>query len=137
MNAGPKFHLFFIISEEDDDGMHIVVNVTSIDATISYDKTCVLNAGDHEFITHSSYIAYELATEMHKNRIDGNIAKKIFQQKKAATAELISKICEGLKTSPFTKRGVKDAYDRCLRAAAKREKAAAEKAAASTAAKGA
>jgi hypothetical protein len=71
-------------------------------------------------------MAYEFATEMHKNRIDGSIARSIFQPKKAATAELISKICDGPKRR-FTKRGIKDAYDRCLRTAARRERAATEK----------
>jgi hypothetical protein len=102
--------------------MHILVNVTSIDPHSSHDDTCELGAGDHPFIKKPSYVAYGLAIERHKNFVDRQVKLKVYKPQENASNDLVSKICEGIKKSKFTSRGIKDGYDRSLRAAAKRDK---------------
>lgn len=102
--------------------MQILVNVTSIDPEISHDATCTLGKGDHEFIIALSYIAYGYAVERHKNFIEDRVKKGVYKEKSDASAEVIERIRSGLKKSPFSKRAIKDAYDRCVRAEEKRKK---------------
>jgi hypothetical protein len=115
-------HLFVVVTEEDDSGMHVLVNVSSIDQDIPHDDTCIINVGDHDFIKQPSYAAYEFATQYHKRFIDSMVARKVYKIQKDASLDLVSKICDGLKKSYFTKRAIKDAYDATLRAVAKRQK---------------
>jgi hypothetical protein len=120
--SGPDLHLFFAITEEDNGGMQILVNVTSIDPDISHDATCTLSKGDHEFIKGPSYIAYGRAIERHKKFIEQQVQKGVYKEKEDASAEVIENIRSGVKKSPFSKRVIKDAYDRCVRAEEKRKK---------------
>lgn len=102
--------------------MHILVGISSIDPDIPYDDTCVFKGGEHEFIKHPSFATYEFAIQRHKNFIDDKAKKRVYKKHKDATPELVAKISTGIKKSPFTKRGIKDGYDACLRATAKRNK---------------
>jgi hypothetical protein len=120
--SGPDLHLFFAITEEDNDGMQILVNVSSIDPDISHDPTCTLSKGDHEFIKDPSYITYGRAIERHKNFIEQQVQKGVYKEKEDTSVEVIEKIRSGVKKSPFSKRAIKDAYDRCVRAEEKRKK---------------
>lgn len=120
--SGPDLHLFVVATAEDAAGMHILINVTSIDPHIPYDDTCELRTGDHPFIKKPSYVAYGFAIERHKNFVDRQVKLRIYKPQEHASDDLVSKICEGIKKSKFTPRGIKDGYDRSLRAVAKRER---------------
>lgn len=120
--SGPDMHLFIAITEEDNDGMQVLINVTSIDPDIQHDDTCILNNGDHEFIVDPSYIAYGYAIERHKNFIDQQIKNGVYKQKEDAAPVLVEKIRDGVKKSPFSKRSIKDAFDRGVRAEERRNK---------------
>lgn len=113
-------HLFIVVTEADSDGMHILVSLSSIDPDIPYDKTCVFAGGEHEFIKHRSYAAYAFAIQCHKNVVDDKVKRKVYKQHRVASPALVSKICNGIKKSSFTKRSIKDGYDAALRAVAKR-----------------
>jgi len=115
-------HLFVVVTDEDANGMHILVNITSVDPEIPHDETCETNVGDHPFITKASYVAYEYAIERHKNFVDRQAKLKIYKAHKPASDALIAKICAGIKKSKFTPRAVKDCYDATVRAAARRSK---------------
>ena len=71
--SGPDKHLYVVVTDEDDNGMHILLNVTSIDPDIAHDPTCCLEPGEHKFIKHRSYIAYGFAMQRHKNFVDQQV----------------------------------------------------------------
>ena len=81
-----------------------------------------MDVGDHPFITKASYVAYEHAIERHKNFVDRQAKLKVYKAHKPASNQLLAKICDGIKKSKFTPRGVKDCYDATLRAATRRNK---------------
>jgi hypothetical protein len=120
--SGPDLHLFVVVTDEDANGMHILINITSIDPEIIYDETCKIDIGDHPFVTKASYVAYEYAIERHKNFVDRQAKLHVYRANKPASAALVTKICDGIKKSKFTPRAVKDCYDATIRAAAKRNK---------------
>jgi hypothetical protein len=109
-----------VVTEEDDGGMHVLINVSSVDPDVPHDGTCILEPGEHEFIKQKSYAAYEFAIERHKNFIADKIKRGIYIPRKNAAPELVSKICDGIKKSAFTKRGIKDGYDKAVRSVQKR-----------------
>src|SRR5258708_1241397 len=102
--------------------LFILVNVSSIDPEIPHDSTCIIDVCDHDFIKHPSYAAYEFAMQRHKNFIDDKARKKVYKRHKDASPEFVSKLCDGLKGSTFTKRTIKDGYDATLRAVERRKK---------------
>ena len=59
--SGPNDHLFVILTGISTTLTHLLVNLTSIHANVPHDPTCGLMVGDHPFIRHPSYIAYEFA----------------------------------------------------------------------------
>jgi hypothetical protein len=120
--SGPDKHLYIVVTEADGDGMHILVNVTSIDPEIAHDKTCCFDGGEHKFIKKPSYAAYGFAIQRHANFVDQQVKLGNYIQHDDASEEVVAKIRSGLKKSVFTKRGIKDGYDAALRAEAKRKK---------------
>lgn len=122
--SGPDKHLYVVLTEADDSGMHVMANITSIDPDIPYDKSCCLAADEHPFVKHDSYVAYEFAMVRHGSHVDKQMELDVYIQKENASDELVEKIRAGLKKSPFAKRGIKDDFDKGVRAEEKRKKAA-------------
>jgi hypothetical protein len=61
MPTGPVDHLHFICSDPvyypaKVKECVLIVNISSIDDGSDYDQTCILNAEEHPFIKHPSYI---------------------------------------------------------------------------------
>lgn len=122
--SGPDKHLYVVLTEADDSGMHVMANITSIDPDILHDKSCCLAAGEHPFIKHDSYVAYEFAMVRQGSHVDKQAELGVYVQKEDASDELVEKIRAALKKSPFAKRGIKDDFDKAVRAEEKRKKAA-------------
>jgi len=55
------YHLFITVNEKCDEGQHLLINVTSLRDGAKYDDTCILEAGEHPFIKHKSYVVYRMA----------------------------------------------------------------------------
>jgi hypothetical protein len=122
--SGPDKHLYVVITESDDSGMYVLANITSIDPAISHDKSCCVASGEHPFVKHDSYVAYEFAMVRHGALVDKQVQLGVYIQKENASDALVEKMRAGLKKSPFAKRGLKDDYDKAVRAEEKRKKAA-------------
>ena len=63
---GNLTHLFFVLTNEFDDGTGngkriLIVNATTDYKTRNTDPACLLNVGDHSFIVRESYVAYRYA----------------------------------------------------------------------------
>jgi hypothetical protein len=95
--SGPDKHLYVVITEADDSGMHILANITSIDPDIPHDKSCCLTAGEHAFVKHDSYVAYEFAMQRQGAHIDKQVQIGSYIQKEDASDALVEKIRVGLK----------------------------------------
>jgi hypothetical protein len=85
---------------------------------LAFSKVESMNLSSIRVLQHMSF-----AIQRHKNFIDDKAKKRVYKKHKDATSALVAKISAGVKKSPFTKRGIKDGYDACQRAAAKRNKA--------------
>lgn len=66
MPSGNADHLFIICSDpifylKLGKDCFLSVNITSIKPDIEHDNSCILNAGDHPFVHHPSYVLYRKA----------------------------------------------------------------------------
>jgi hypothetical protein len=103
MTVPPKYnipHLFFVISDPcKNSGIYHIVNITT--DYIRAGKECVLNVGDHKWITEPSYITFRDAREIDialGKVLDSLVGTQIKMQA-ALRAEVLQRIVEAAKAS--------------------------------------
>jgi hypothetical protein len=103
MAVPPNFdlpHLFFVISDPlKNSGAYHIVNITT--NYIRAGKECVLNVGDHEWITQVSYVSFRDAREIDakmSKAIDSLVGSKVKMQP-PLKAVVIQRIIAAAKTS--------------------------------------
>ena len=111
--SGPSLHLHFVLCDPTTihgygTNHHVVlVNATSLDPTLPYDASCVLNAGCHPFITHESFIAYRWAKFESCNHIGAMVASNFWKISSTCDTTLIQKISAGACVSKLAARDLK------------------------------
>lgn len=73
----------------------LIVNVTSIGLLTEYDKSCVLNVGDHPFITHPSYMYYKGAIVYTAKAINDAVANGDFTEKEDMLDSTFKRVLKG------------------------------------------
>ncbi len=96
-----KKHLKIVISDPDAEDMVLVVSVSSITQKYRYDDSCELNAEDHPWIKHQSFIAYQHCTELNRTRILNEHFHGEIIMKEDITDELLRRIQDGAKKTKF------------------------------------
>ncbi len=85
-------HLFVIITGLCPTLTHLLVNFSSVKPGIPHDTACLVNVGEHPFITVPTYVEYqfariEMASDL-TNRVDGGV----FTQSDPVSAALLLRI---------------------------------------------
>jgi hypothetical protein len=101
-------HLFVITTDACPAGKHLLVNLTSVKQDRHNDLTCILEPGEHPFITQQSYILYRGAQIQGSNRLGAMVDGWVYRSGARASAELTDRILAGFFDSPFTPRFVKN-----------------------------
>jgi hypothetical protein len=100
-------HLHIILSDSDEDGNCLVVSLTTWREDDNgkpfrgQDKSCILDAGDHPFIKHRSWIYYAKARSLPCNEIYNRIMDKTFERQAALKDDVLLLIQEGARKSKF------------------------------------
>ena len=94
-------HLFIILTAP-IEGAIITVNLSSC-KTKFYDKSCVLEKGDHSFIKHKSYIAYHRSEILKITQLKNMTIRQLEQ----VTENVFKRITSGLLKSKQTPNKVK------------------------------
>lgn len=100
-------HLFVITTDACPAGQHLLVNLTSVRDGRHTDATCIVEPGEHPFITQQSYVLYRAAQIQGANRLGVMVDGWVYRCGQRATDELTDRILAGFFTSPFTPRFVK------------------------------
>lgn len=89
-------HLYIVIAVVGNNTKALCVNVTT---KKDRDMSCVLKAGDHEFVKHDSVINYgdTLAPEI--NNLKEAINKELIEPNKPIDDDLLNRIINGAKVS--------------------------------------
>lgn len=98
--SGPSDHLHIIITGISTALTHLLVNITSIKANVSYDSTCTLAVGDHPFISMPSYIAYEFARIEMASDLSNRVNAGKFTPGDPVSDPLLTRIQSGIAASP-------------------------------------
>lgn len=83
------------------------------DAAKAFDKTCVLNPGDHELVTKESAVYYDLAEIVSVSSLRARIKNRTARVGPPATPELMVRIRQGAIDSWQTADNVIQAIQRC------------------------
>jgi hypothetical protein len=81
----------------------LLVNITSVNPYYEYDRTCILEAGHHPFVRHSSYVAYERADIFGEDTILRSVADGTFQTHEVVESDVFDRILEGFNVSDAVK----------------------------------
>lgn len=98
-NTGPTGHLFVIITDTCDAGQNLIVPVCSIKSYRTHDATCTLHVGDHPFVKHPSYIAYELMTRHSSPELIDKVRTGVMTYKGVLRSEIFARVCAGVEIS--------------------------------------
>ena len=108
--SGDREHLWIVITDPDlATNKAVCVNVTT-QQTYS-DSTCVLQPGDHPFISHTSVIFYQDARELDLTLVEKalttGIKDFVCQAHDPCSEHLLRRIRQGLIASKHTPKGIK------------------------------
>jgi hypothetical protein len=93
-DRGVNGHLWIILAGPDNDGVVVVVSITTRRA--KSDLTTICAAGDHPFIERASVVAYSYAQELVATEIECNIKTGVFQLREDCSDALLDRIAKGL-----------------------------------------
>jgi hypothetical protein len=105
-------HLWIVLTEPDaQTGLAVIVNVTSLQK--HSDRTTILTAQEHPYISHDSVVLYADARIVDIRLIEQGIqdANRFIRPLAPCNAELLKRVCDGVGDSPFTSEKV---YNFCV-----------------------
>lgn len=102
--SGPHLstHLWIVLSDPNlDRNRVVIVNITSWrnDATPMNDSSCILEANEHPFIKHKSYVYYHYAIITTVNNIENGFTGGVLEPQDDCSSELLDKILLGASQS--------------------------------------
>jgi len=109
-------HLFIVLTDparvlDYDETQSLLVGVTTLQPDLPYDPTCLLHAGDHEFIRHRSYVHYARALIEPSQSILNGVKKGVLVPKAMLVEDIFARVCNGLVKSRFTARRIIAFYE--------------------------
>lgn len=106
VSKGIRDHLWIIVSDPTLDKRNVfIVNVTSWKP--EKDESCILEEGDHPFITHKSIISYADARITSVANLSAVYELNQIYLQQPVSAPILARIRQGVRNSPHSKRGHK------------------------------
>ncbi len=103
MPFNPDLHLFAILNDPCPQKHCLVVMVTSLKPKRAHDATCILEAGDHPFVTRQSYLLYRMADTIRADQIRTRIGQNMYIPKEDFAPPVFKRIADGLYNSEETR----------------------------------
>lgn len=97
--------MWVVVSDPTKDRNVLVVNVTSIRAGVPHDPACVLNANDHPFVRHASYMRYADCQIQSNAELDNKLASGSIVLDDKVSDDVLLRIRKGAIESDFIPRG--------------------------------
>lgn len=101
-----KFHLCIILNDPPDREPRQVLYVPVIMVRKKYDRTCILDVGDHEFIKQRSCVHYAMVGV----RAVAHLAK-CGSRKDPLADDVLERVCAGILDSPHSPPWAKKFYE--------------------------
>lgn len=106
--SGPnnKKHLHVVIVDPDENGSCIWVNICSVQENVYYDESCEFVGGEHKFIKHHSYVAYNFMFYVHSVHVERMVRLNAFMKEEDLKPRFLQKILDGLYETIEAPKGV-------------------------------
>ncbi len=108
--SGSKNHLYVIVTDSCAENRQLLVNVSTIYPETYYDNTCVIEAGEHPFIKHSSYIVYRQARIDRTEHLIKCVNGWVFRPSQPVSDDLLERISKGFLSSHHVSRLIKNYF---------------------------
>lgn len=114
---GDKSHLFTVVlgpkllAGHGGQQQVVMVSVTTVKPDFPHDPACVIQAGEHPFIDHESYVYYREPRVEAVDHVERMIQTMGWQPKEPCSQALCEKILQGLKVSKRVPRHIKQLID--------------------------
>jgi hypothetical protein len=100
-------HLFIILTDpvinpENQQPSVLLTSLSTLDLSLPHDPTCILQPGDHPFITRDSYVSYRSSQIREEAKLINGVQSGVFVAKDLMDFAIIEKICAGLDVSRQT-----------------------------------
>ena len=111
--SGPGLHLFFLIlgpvvlADYGFSPQLVMVSVTSLRHGVPYDSACVLEAGDHSFVQHRSYLAYRYIRLDDSHHVERMVHSGVWKPHDPCPSDLLKRVVAGVCQSRLTPREFK------------------------------
>jgi hypothetical protein len=99
-------HLHVVCTDPCDAGNQVIVPITSWTNDLC-DNACILQANEHEFLKHKSYVLYRKARIEAASTLDNGIAQGLFVTRAPMNRQTFLRIKHGICRSKQTPRKVK------------------------------
>ena len=108
-------HLFVILNNPDDFSDYgygkqlciVSVNFTTLHLNNPHDNACIVNAGEHPFISRDSYVRYRDARLDPVEHVKKMVNSGTWSLQEPASVQLLQKLRLGLQASKFAQRDYK------------------------------
>jgi hypothetical protein len=105
-------HLFVVLTNPCEGGLHLLASISSVKPNRSYDSTCVLQAGEHPFLDRQSYVFYAKVRQILHAGIIRCAKSGLYIPKENCAPAVLKKIGQGVTESPMTPRWAKEYFRR-------------------------
>ena len=111
-------HLFVLLTDPQGDDEKsrqvLMVSASTVKPGVRYDPTCLLYQGDHPFIRHKSYIAYQRARIELVMKVVNGVKAGVLIQHETMDSAIFARICKGLEESRLTTPDILDFYRKSI-----------------------
>lgn len=103
-------HLRVVITDPNEDNEFLTVSIDTYKSRFQ-DDSCIIQAGEHQFIKHVSFVNYRYAKVLSFAKIFNGLKQHIFIRKEDVSEELLRKIQDGAKKSKNLSREFKSWFE--------------------------
>jgi len=96
--ALPDAHLWIVLTEPNEEGKVVIVNLTSG----VFDQSCILEPGDHPFVRHTSTIRYQKAMLCSHEKLEESVRAGSVRRREPVAMEIVKRIWRGALVSDYT-----------------------------------
>lgn len=105
--SGPVDHLHIVCSDPVYSAEHgcevvLIVNISSVPESGPYDDSCVLQAGEHDFVRHTSYLVYSRSVLWRCPTIIDKVESGEYRQRADVSDDVMLRVMDGFTASDHT-----------------------------------
>lgn len=102
-NDPDRHHLFVLLTDPNAEGKVLLATFSSVKPGLFYDPTCLVQAGEHPFVTRPTWVNYAHCRIEEAAKLVNGINAGFFFAREIADQALLARICKGLFDSPHAK----------------------------------